>query len=99
MTDRLTVRTVVIGLVVIALVALICDTALTIGGHDHSTTGNVAVGALSALAAMLVSTRSSADPTVDSAIEQARQAGAAQTEAQIHELAAAAATEEEDTPR
>jgi hypothetical protein len=82
MTDKITVRLVVGGLVVLALAAVICTTVLISQGHDAALVGGVATGAVGALAGILASTRTGPDPAVETAVEQANAAGAAQKQAE-----------------
>lgn len=91
MPDRLTVHIIVGGLVAVVVVAMILAALLILDDHDVAAVGIIAgfgTTALGALAALLASTRTSQDPVVGAALEQAQEAGAARTVAELHELSA-----------
>lgn len=86
MNDRLVVRIVVGGLVAIVLAAMILAALLLLDEHDAADVVIVAgfgTTALGGLVGLLANTRTAEDPTVATAVSQARAAGAAETEAAV----------------
>lgn len=97
MTEPSTVRLVVVGLIVIAVAAIAGAIFLEATDHDAGQSWTIATASLTGLAAVLVNTRTGADPVVHQAIAAAEDAGAAKNQAQG--LEALIATEAAAPPR
>lgn len=90
MNDRIVVRILITGLIVIVLAAMALAALLLIDDHEAAAVGIVAgfgTTALGGLIGLLANTRTENDPVVATALEQAHAAGAAETEAAVHALA------------
>lgn len=90
MNDTLVVRIVVAGLVAIVICAMALAALLILDDHpaaDVILIAGFGTTALGGLVGMLANTRTVQDPTVATAIDAAREAGVATTEAAVHALA------------
>lgn len=91
MIDPLTFRTVIAGIILLALGSLAAATVLEVNGHDAGPAWALGGSALTGLVGLLVNPRTGPDPTVQIAADAAESAGYEQARSEVLEVAVAEA--------